>query len=198
MSKKWVKQWALPGLTLFLSICLVVVLVSSCSNAPVQPTGEDTTQLTLQWLQTNCAPGGPSLSSGTLDYLKTDPNYIDDAEVAARVGPKGGSLTINLDNEDIIFVVPAGALYSDVKIDITAYKMRTPYGDLYLYECEPAGTVFLRPMWVDHPVNRVEGAASGLFYLNDIEATWEVQQVSPVEDGRARFEIRHFSKYGIS
>lgn len=198
MSKSLVKQWALPGVTLLLSIGLVLMLVNSCSNAPVEPAADNSVDLTLQWLQTNCAPGGPSLSSGTLDYLKNDPNYVDDGNVKGTFDSRGGELTIRLDKEDITFVIPPGAVPLPTEIELTGYKMATPYGDLYLYECEPAGTVFRKPLWVDHPVSRREGDGSGLFYLGDDAVQWEVQQVTEVEDGSARFEIYHFSKYGIS
>ncbi len=135
-----------------------------------------------------------------LDYLKDDPYYLCDAEVEKVVDETGGVIKVQLDNEEISFYVPEGALNDEVEIRLWGFKFRTPYGDVWIYDCSPDGLQFNKPMWVEHPVDRQDGDAAALIFIDESKAgsTLEMEAVSPVVDGHVTFLIYHFSKYAIT
>lgn len=139
------------------------------------------------------------LAAGGADGLKDSPYFVADDSNSATIGVAGGRLTLKFEGKEIVFVVSAGALSSPVEISIHGYKFRMEDGsEVYLYECGPGGTAFAIPMIVDHPVNSGEGTSTGLFFDDDEGTIWQIEQISPVVDGVARFHIHHFSKYAIT
>ncbi len=135
-----------------------------------------------------------------LDYLRNDPYYLCDVEVTQEVNENGGVISLELDNEEIYFWVPAGALKKQVEIELWGFKFRTPFGDVWIYDCGPDGLKFNVPMWVNHPIDRQDGQAAALIYIDESKRgnTLELEAVSPVQDGHVKFRIYHFSKYAIT
>ncbi|MEW5995588.1 MAG: hypothetical protein AB1744_14490 [Candidatus Zixiibacteriota bacterium] len=197
-------KWSFLGILIASLVGLPLALFLGCSNNPLNPTTPeydiDHGLAAVEFADSllSAASSGPQLSS-SLDYLKDDPYFCCDAAVSEEVDDGGGSLKIQLDNEEIFFIVPEGALDQNVEISIHGYKFSTPDGNVFLYECLPSGLVFQEPMWIEHPVsNLADGEYAGLFYSGDDGTLWSFEQVSPATNGWALFEIHHFSMYGIS
>ncbi|MCP4582925.1 MAG: hypothetical protein GY839_15045 [candidate division Zixibacteria bacterium] len=109
----------------------------------------------------------------------------------------GGYLQLQLDNEDIYFVIPEYALTELVEIEIRGEVWKTENGLVYYYTCAPAGLVFQRPITLKQ-VFESGSRYEGLYWYNPASASWIVTDVEKVKNGNANFEIHHFSKYAIS
>ena|GEM_PF-6006227 len=197
-------KWTVPGSLGLLFIALALVLSSCSTNAPTAPSSSEydieqsmNAVAFVDSLMTT--PDGLATGSG-LDYLKYSPYYIADASAKNEFDVDGGTLKLQLVDEVITFVVPEDAVDRKVVIEIVGFKLSTPYGHVFLYECSPSGLELDEPIWVNHPVGKRDGSAAALIFLDESgrESERVLEQVSPVEDGRALFEIHHFSKYGIS
>lgn len=137
-------------------------------------------------------------SSPTLSPSKDDPFFVADACAKEVFGANGGKLKIQLDNKELFFVIPKGALAGEVEIEICGWKFATSERDVFIYECKPSGLEFSVPMWIDHPVKSQDGEYAVMFYNGEKTHTWLLEQISPVSKGTTKFEIHHFSKYGVS
>lgn len=145
-------------------------------------------------------------SGSKLDYLydsqeehaDRSPKLIDETVSVASetVGLLGGVLEVT-DDASTTFVVPVGALLRPVEISIVATEFKTPLGSVFLYQCGPEGTKFKVPAKLSQRVPEGQDEAS-LYYFNEATRVWELQEVAKVKDGVATFNIKHFSKYGIS
>lgn len=208
----WTLQKALKlGSAITLMIFVSLLLVTGCGDSPVAPTNtilDDTkgdvtigdAQRAVEFADSLISPDGSWAAGSDLDYLKDSPYYVDDEANKEVIGTSGGSIKIQLDNDELYFVVPAGALNQEVEIEIQGYKLRDENGrDVYLYECSPSGLEFNLPMTVDHPISKSDGSPAVMFYKDDgLFQSWDLEQVTPVLNGSATFLIHHFSKYGIS
>ncbi|MBD3298504.1 MAG: hypothetical protein GF341_07615 [candidate division Zixibacteria bacterium] len=211
----WTLRRALKlGSAITLMIFASLLLVTGCGNSPVAPTStilDDTddskddltigdAQRAVEFADSLISPDGSWAAGSDLEYLKDSPNFVDEEANKEEIGILGGAIKLQLDNEELYFVVPKGALDQRVEIEIQGYKLRTDDGrDVYLYECSPSGLRFSLPMKVDHPVSQNDGSPSVIFYKgDDLFDGWQLEQVSPVLNGSATFLIWHFSKYGIS
>jgi hypothetical protein len=200
----WRGWWA-GGLGLLAMAACVLIL--GCSSDPLS-TATSTPNVDQQVAAVRYADSvlqAQSLSlplrSAGFDSLKANPNFAAGACVEGEIGPDGGQLTLVLDGQDILFSVPAAALTETVNLSICGVKLTTPFGDVFIYECGPSGTTFLKPIVVSQPSNRADGDLSALIYLNLVsgESTvLELQEVVEVKDGTAVLHINHFSMYGIS
>lgn len=184
-------------------LILLVIALSGCGDQSTLPTGVSdvlpdgrAAVLFADSVISDSRYQGMAASS-TLDYLKNSPYYCCDAATKNTIDEGGGSLKIQLDNEEIFFVVPRGALTSEVEIEIIGFKMHTPLGDAFVYECFPSGLQFAKPMTVNHPIDRPNGSWAVMLYSGGGQS-WSFEQLSVVQNGRALFAIHHFSKYGIS
>lgn len=196
MVKNFMNKWALTGATIFLSICLVILLLNGCSTNTTEPITENTSQLSIDWLHNNT---GPDLVPAYIDtgvdvaILDQATGYIDISNT------QGGNFILDLDGVEVKFLCTGSALDSDtlVRITVIGEVVETPYGKIYLYECGPEGLVFDKPIQIHQEVITTKGEAS-LFYFNEITGQWELQGTEPISLGRVQFYISHFSKYGIS
>jgi hypothetical protein len=194
------------GLAVLGCASFMVFAVGCSTDAPVAPgTMSNSTENAFKaaaFADSIMRAAGPSgLAAGSdLDYLKDSEYYLCDAATKTKIDAAGGELKIQLDNDEIFFVVPAGALNTEVEIEIVGFKFRTPYGDVWIYGCGPDGLEFSVPMWVDHPIDKQDGEAAALIYIDEEHQNiqLELEQVAPAQDGKVLFNIHHFSKYAIS
>jgi hypothetical protein len=132
------------------------------------------------------------------DHNQAGPALFELTEVAVSevVGLVGGTIEVAGDiSAD--FVVPAGALLAPVEIRIEASELQTPLGPIYIYDCGPDGTRFRVPAKLQQPITTGQPFAF-LYYFNEATGQWELQETVKVKNGVATFNIKHFSKYGIS
>jgi hypothetical protein len=191
------KKWAISGALALLTFAVILTLNTGCSQNPTESTA-DHADATLQWLNSRFGGDGPELS-GTYDSIEEDPSFVADAAAKEEFDRSGGFLKIQLDNEEIYFVIPANAVDREVEIEIRGWKLDGPNGEVFLYECFPSGLQFNVPLRVNHPIDKADDSWGVLFYQPDGDgAVWHIEQVTPIRGGRATFEIHHFSKYGIS
>lgn len=138
--------------------------------------------------------------TGEADVNYAAPPLFEVLEVAASkvIGIAGGTVEINLSGGSAAqFSVPAGALIKPVDISLNLRKFATPHGPIFLYDCGPDGTQFKFPAKLTQPMPAGQAYAF-LYYFNEDSKVWELQEVVRVKNGFATFNIKHFSKYGIS
>jgi hypothetical protein len=83
-------------------------------------------------------------------------------------------------------------------ITITGEAVMSSYGSyVYFYECLPHGLVFDNPVAVNQYVREANNTAMGLFY-NTNGKWYSLEEVSGVSNGVVKFNMWHFSKYGVS
>ncbi len=202
-----VARWTIAAFALAVLATLSFQAFLGCGNNPldstVVPAGPTSYDIegglaAVQFadsLRTRSA-GGAALSSPS---PSSDLYLVDSAYSEAVFNRNGGTLTLQLDNEKIPFVIPGNALSAEVQIKICGWKYSVPDGYVYLYQCAPPGLVFAEPIKVTHPVlNLSNGEYSGLFHSDDSSHTWSFELASPAVDGWAIFDIHHFSMYGVS
>lgn len=191
------------GATFLAAFALSVLMLSGCGDiGPTRPADEQGTGNSLKALgvvDSLLNQGASGLAAGSgLDYLKESSYFVADAAASLVVGEQGGTLKLQLENEEVYFEVPAGALSQTVEITIWGFKFRTPFGDAFLYDCSPDGLQFALPIQVTHEFGLNQGVWSVLAYFDDVTGEMSIEQVSRVINGKAKFQINHFSKYGIS
>lgn len=123
---------------------------------------------------------------------------VYDTCVSQEIGPSGGELRMWLGGHEISFNVPANALDSIVTITICGWTETQPRGEVFVYDCEPSGLQFDKPMLVRHPVSVAGVKNSVLFYNDGSTVNWRFEDVQGVQSSAAIFDIHHFSGYGIS
>jgi hypothetical protein len=181
-SKRYV---SVMGLLLAFSLALFVSF--GCSSNSIKFEDQNTSGDKLDYLydtQEEHADRSPKLLEETVSV------------VSETVGLLGGVLEV-ADDASTVFVVPVGALLRPVEISIVASEFQTPLGPVFLYECGPEGTKFKVPAKLSQRMPEGQSDAS-LYYFNEATGAWELQEVVKVKDGVATFNIKHFSKYGIS
>lgn len=125
------------------------------------------------------------------------------AEARAEFDRGGGELRIQLDNQDIFFIVPAGAFRDDndgngYEIHVWGEKWNTGSGLVFSYDCSPEGMVFAEPIILRQPLGNVEEGNENLFWKDTATGEWIVEDHSRIVSGVIEFEINHFSNYAIS
>lgn len=132
------------------------------------------------------------------DHADKSPKLLEvtSTAVSETVGILGGALEVAGD-ASTSFVVPAGALLTPVEISVVVSEFDTPLGSVYVYDCGPDGTKFKIPAKLSQQMPAGQREAN-LYYFNEDTREWELQEVVKVKDGVATFNIKHFSKYGIS
>ncbi len=198
MGKQIFKQLTFWSMTLLSSLGLVALLLTGCADNGTAPQ-PDRLDAALEWLQGNVAgPGATAISGAEADALLNDPDYVDDDKGSVVADEEGGVLTLEIDDQEIIFTIPAGAVPVGTKIEIWGFKFKSGFGEVFVYDCQPTGIHFERPLEVYHPLSRPGGDMSGLFYLGDYSYFWQLEDTERNDDGYVTFKIHHFSKYGIS
>lgn len=164
-------------LAVLFAISISLALVSSCSQNAVAP------------IQDN--PDQPALGG-------EGHGPITDITVSGLIGPDGGLLQVRLKGSlPTVFRFPKGALKVSTLITIRVYRAQMGSDSLDAYDCGPDGTVFDVPVEVTVPMPSRQDTAS-LFYFNETSMQWELQESSHVNNGVVKFNLYHFSKYGIS
>jgi hypothetical protein len=193
-------------LAVVLSLSFLAIFgMGGCSTSPVEPPSVDTGL-------------NESISAvQTLDSLAAAESFDQQGPVAQRIlgllqltsasdrqpiSNDGCTLRLVFGSDTARFVVPAGAVnrqkFPNAKyIEIRGFRLRTPLGDTYLYDCGPDGLKFVIPIQLQQPMNSKRLVAR-LLYFNELRDVWELIDLSPIENGQTDFEIEHFSKYGVS
>jgi hypothetical protein len=103
--------------------------------------------------------------------------------------------------------VPDSAALGSVQLAVDYLDVRFVQGNdssrsAMVFVCEPEGTVFENSLVFDfqpgqfnnHPTSNVVK----LYIYDESEGRWRLEQTHQKTDPRVRFEIDHFSRYGIS
>ncbi|MBR6002647.1 MAG: hypothetical protein IK045_07270 [Bacteroidales bacterium] len=139
---------------------------------------------------------------------KTPPAGGDEGPrtASSTVTPEGG--TVNLGA--VTLQVPAGAVEEDVKVGSTYYpadlKMEqfvseaggviAPPGEpLARIDFSPEGLEFNEPVTVEFPAPAIPADQLAVFYYDDSQGSWQIQDGVSVSGSKASFKISHFSSY---
>ncbi len=175
----------ISGLLIVLSIALLMFV--GCSSNAVKYT-DNTTDDKFEYFfdatQRDQNQAGPALFE------------LTETVVSEVVGVVGGTVEV-AGETGADFIVPVGALLTPVEITLEVTKIQTPLGPIYVYDCGPDGTKFKVPAKLQQPITSGQAYAF-LYYFNESTGRWELQEIVKVKDGVATFNIKHFSKYGIS
>lgn len=176
--------------------------LAGCNNTPLEQATEVSQNAELVRLADSIAT---AYANESADTSSSEPQQILGLiEVVAGVAQglvsaTGGVLNLVVDGELVQFNVPSGAVTNSVNISIRGTKVTMPGGTVFIYECKPSGVRFNSPIWFDQPLDKPAGSEAVLYYNADYSYHWKVEAVSKVgEEGKARFYLHHFSKYGIS
>lgn len=185
----------LAGLFLF---AFGALFLTGCSQSPVDNSQQDNSLASVQALEDVIQ--SPSLVRGPVVVdPEPEPVIVGSDADAQLIGPNGGTLNLHIDTEDIVFVVPAGALDSNVTIQITGYKGVDQFGKVnFQYDCLPSGLSFNQSMVLYQPWPFGGSYVKSYFKSDDPNAVWTLEEVSAVVNNMTTLHIDHFSKYGIS
>lgn len=189
------------GVIFTLSLILsTFIILGGCSQNPIE-SKTDNYDVTsgFQALSFIDSLGASNAGSSAAAKVGDDWVFVDSAFDIDDVDEEGSELTIQLDGQDVHFIIPEGAVTEEIDISICGWKYSTPFGYAFIYECGPSGQQFNVPIQVIQYAEDDDGDCAGMFYQGDEEDDqWELEQISVIENGNVEFEIHHFSKYGIS
>jgi hypothetical protein len=186
------QNWFVTTLSVLLAIGLTLAVVGGCTSNAVAP-GNSTNQDKLDWLNQTFADGGASRGSG-LDINSLP--VLFDTTLTNVVSPYGTQIDMVHGKEKIGFSLPYMAVKSSMTLTIRVKKYQAPFGEFWMLECGPEGTVFDYPLYVQPNSEVTSRSSSVLFYFNPTTQLWEVQQSA--RQANPQMPIYHFSKYGIS
>ena len=174
---------ALKGLSLFggLAIVLTLFLVIGCSNnTPVQPDNPGTPEL-----------GRPGVPEATCD-IEIDYGLIDKST--------GGTIEIERGEYLHKFVVEPRSISESTLITIISDRETILDKEMISFEFGPDGLEFSESAKLQFEVAELGGDlnSASLYYYHPIRKKWYYISSSTVSDGKAVFNIDHFSKYAIS
>jgi hypothetical protein len=193
------RLWLLRGIGV---IFISVLLVLACSdnkimNISSQPVDQDLAAINAVDFAKTHAGENPGLASATPTYL------VAKTEYGFEISGTALTTSFVLDNETITIQVPNNAFNKSkwgdrLYIYIRAEKWSTPNGNVFYYDCTPSGVVFNSPLKLNQPYqNKVSGKQSLYFYDPKLNQ-WVTADAESLINGKAKFEIGHFSKYAIS
>lgn len=182
-------------------IFLSIILLASCSDNSI--TNESPVDLDLEAINTvelakqieSDNPGMAKVESGT--YV------VDKTEFGFEISGDEYTASFTLDGQDITIDVPEKAFDKNkwgdrLYIYIRAEKWETSSGSVYYYDCNPGGVEFTNPLLLQQPYsNKTSSSSQNLYWKNDVNV-WVVEDADKIENGKATFEIHHFSKYAIA
>ena len=186
----------LAGLFLF---AFGALFLTGCSQSPVNNSQTDSSLSSVQAFEQVIE--SPSLVKSRIEIDDPEPviTIVGNGADLQTIGPDGGTLNLHIDTEDIVFVVPAGALDSNVTISITGHKGVDQYGKVnFQYDCLPAGLTFNQSMVLYQPWPFGGTYVKSYFKSDEIGSDWTLEEVSAVVNQMTTLHIDHFSKYGIS
>ncbi len=193
-TKPRLMRW-LVGAAVAVAVVAGLSFVSGCANAPTGPVEQDQGVSALQFVDQNYGDQVGAVSDSA--HAKLLANLLHDL-TSLLIGPDGGLLSVDLGDKSCTLQVPEGAVTSTVRIDMSVLQVRTPWADATVLGFGPDGLVFASPATLTLETNRANGSTMRLFWWNPDTSAWEFQQATTVSSGRVSFQIRHFSKYGIS
>lgn len=131
----------------------------------------------------------------SLDYATADAGET----VERSVGPSGYTIKFPIGTKDTaLLIVPDGALAQNWNLSLRAdlVATRDEKMSVALYEFFPDGLVYLKDCYLVQPTPFPDGTLLTLSWFNPVSEKWEEESVARVQNGKATFVIRHFSKYG--
>lgn len=118
---------------------------------------------------------------------------------SATIGANGGTLELQMRGFKSKLSIPKKALSTDVTITVEGFLVSTPDWDVLLYDFGPDGLVFNLPAALEVDAGQLkDGTILHLYWLNPASDVWELQEEVVVKGHKIKFDIHHFSKYGIS
>lgn len=166
-------------------------ILGGCDNGPPTMSQQETSQaIGLAHWGGDCWPDRPDQP----DLQEVVPNQALISSAA------GGTIAIGSGYRPTKFIVPAGALDSDTQISIVTSRDRLFWKPCVIFEFGPDGLVFRKPVTLDADMSDINPYArfAKLYYYSPQRHEWIFQGIRPVEKGRVKFAISHFSKYAIS
>lgn len=189
-------KWHLPILMIAVLACLA--LVAGCGNdGAMSPGGSnDINTGALPYVADNY--GDPFAVDSVLAPLAKTWKLKVDGDTAT-IGSDGGTLELQMRGFKSKFKVPKNAVRGDVLFSVEGLLCATPFGDVLLYDFGPDGLTFNVPCELEVDAGQLKDhTLLSLFWLNPANDRWEFQQQVEVNGHKLKFEINHFSKYGIS
>ncbi len=192
-------SWVLMGGLVVLA--LGTLFLQGCSQSPVD-SGENQSIdaiAALEAIEQVVDPSGPSAVRGTREVERVyTPTIVDSDCTEGTFDSTGGTMVANIDNEEVRFVIPAGALTESVFIKICGFKGVNEIGQVnYVYDCFPSGQQFAQPMVLFQPWPT--SSVARMFFKGDEPfAPWTFEATAAASNNIVQFNIHHFSKYGIS
>jgi len=98
------------------------------------------------------------------------------------------------------YVVPEGALDVSTVIDVKAFSDKVNDKKAIIFEFGPEGLIFNVATKLNIDISELDAGALtvNLYYFDPKANDWVFQGTVPVNNGRAEFNIYHFSKYAIN
>jgi len=206
MKKNSKKKWfvCLAGV----AVVAMVLLLAGCgqdSTSPLAPGGggggTNMKPGALQYVVDNY--GDPfaldttCLTSGGQSLAKTFKLKLDGD--TATMGTEGGTLELQMQGFKSKLSVPKNALSGNTLMSVEGLLFSTPFGNLLLYDFGPDGLVFNVPSQLEVDAGQLkDNTWLSLLWLNPLTDEWEFQEQVQVKGHKIKFDVHHFSKYGIS
>ncbi len=185
-------QRGLVAAAIILACCAILALFG-CSQLPVAPNTDSSVNKFAD------DPFG--------DPAESDTVLVATASTSLFVSPDCDSLQVlllKLQNKQIRLRIPVGALADTATISVIGTKYEIGKTELFIYECGPSGLQFQIPIDIQQPIPlELNGTEVTFLYYdetyNDGDGLgWEEIARSTATGAVVRFDIHHFSKYGIS
>jgi len=177
-----VKRSKVFSLASGLAVLIIAFMFSSCStNSPLAPDPVD------------IGPVSKGISMGIEPIVYTQTDRLVDCNL-------GGTIEIERDGTMHEFRVDAGALDQDTRITIITSEQKINGKDAVVFEFGPNGLIFKKAAKLDFDIADLNAsiATAKLLYYEPGLRVWVNQGSKSVTNGRAVFDIYHFSKYAIS
>jgi hypothetical protein len=146
--------------------------------------------------------GGEPETDGILSF---DADEIDATKIESGltvlklVGLAGDTIRFPIGEKDTaLLIVPEEALDLNVTLSLKAdlVPKRDEKMSVAMYDFFPEGLVYLKDCYLIQPTRFPDGTLLALSWFDPLSNKWEQESVARVQNGRAVFVIKHFSKYG--
>jgi hypothetical protein len=184
--------WIAAVMLTLVAIVAVLAVVTGCSPSTLAPLTFSNSEK-LNWLDMNFGDELAQRGSG-IDINKCPILY--DTTLSEVVSPYGSQIDMVHGMEKIGFSLPYMAVKTSITLTIRVTKYQAPFGEFWLLDCGPDGTVFDQPLYVQPNSAVTSNSSSVLFYYNPTNKKWEVEETA--SQPSPQMPIYHFSKYGIS
>jgi hypothetical protein len=198
-----------PGILVFVAVLVCAFLVVGCGENPSSVLGPGDTGGTgnildhgkggggLQYVLDNYGDPFAPRDSSAQALAKTF-KLKEDGDTAT-IGSAGGTLELQMRGFKSKLKVPKNALSGDVLMSVEGILFSTPPGDVLLYDFGPDGLVFNVPSELEVDAGQLkDNTCLSLFWWNPVTGEWEFQQEVVVKGHKIKFDVYHFSKYGIT